>query len=188
VKTKRLADRVSRSAELAVRARIHLDYFSFFNSQENIGAFQDAVGEYWDFFRFTRLSHEWAFYIRINNLFTSRKDTDNLPDLLREVKQNCLITQAQWAYACSLLKKVNPIRKAVKELRDKAIAHQDDTLSQPEVYAQANLNLPKLIELSDTSLEIANRLCSACVLSIQQFLPNQIEHLRAMLEALRAAA
>ena len=82
------------------------------------------------------MSHEWAFYIRINNLFTSRKDTDNLPDLLREVKQNCLITQEQWDYACSLLEKVNPIRKSVKGLRDKAIAHQDDTLSQPEVYTQ----------------------------------------------------
>ena len=185
VKTKSLKIRVCRAAELAVRARIHLDYFVFLKDQKNIDAFENVLGEYWDFFRFSRLSHEFSFYIRINNLLTSKKDTDNLPELRKELRDKGLITPSESDHICSMLTKINPVRKSVKKICDKAVAHQDDTLSQPEVYRQANLNLPKLIELSDKSLEIANRLCTACALPTQKFLPNQIEHLRTMLEALR---
>jgi hypothetical protein len=66
VKTKELNVRILRAAELAVRARVHLDYFVFLESQENLDEFEDAIGLYWDFFRFDRLAQEWAFYIRIS--------------------------------------------------------------------------------------------------------------------------
>jgi len=186
-KAKKLDERISRAAELAVRARIHLDYFVFLKRQENLNEFEDVLGIYWDFFRFDRLAHEWAFYVRINNLLTSRTDTDNLPELLKELKRDEAISRELSNKAHALLDRINPTRKAIKCIRDKAVAHQDETISQPQVYAQANLNLPKLIELSDASLDVANCLCTARSLPKKQFVTGHIDRLRAMLEALRAS-
>ena len=190
-KTKSLNDRISRSAELAIRARIHLGYFIFLKSQENLDEFGDVIGDYWDFFRFGRLAHEWAFYVRITNLLTRKNDTDNLPELLDELEQDKVISPELLANARSRLEHINPIRKAIKKIRDKAVAHQDDTRSQRQVYAEANaespVSLPELTKLSDVTLEVANYLCTARDLPTQNFLTGQIEQLRMMLEALRAS-
>jgi hypothetical protein len=187
VKTKGLNDRVSRAAELAVRARIHLDYFVFLKSQENLDEFRDVIGLYPDFFRFDRLAQEWAFYARISNLLTSKRDTDNLPNLLDEVDQGHATKPEPLVRARAILMRIDPVTKAVKKIRNKVVAHQDDTLSQPQVYAAAQLNLPALTELSDASLEVANCLCTVRGLPTQHFVTGQIDRLRAMLEALRAS-
>jgi hypothetical protein len=173
--------------ELAVRSRIHLDYFVFIKRQETLSEFEDILGIYWDFFRFDRLAHEWAFYVRITNLLTSRSDTDNLPELLKELERDGAISRELSNRAHSILEGINPTRKAIKKIRDKAVAHQDDTFSQPQMYEQAHLNLPALIELSNASLDVANCLCTARGLPKKQFVIGHIDRLRAMLEALRAS-
>jgi hypothetical protein len=180
-------ERISRAAKLVVKSRIHLDYFVFFNSPTELAEFEDVLGIYWDFFRFSRLSHEWAFYLRITNLLTSKTDTDNLPELLKELERDQAISQELSAKAHATLSRIDPTRKAIKHIRNKAVAHQDDTLSQPEVYSQAHLNPPALIEISDASLDVANCLCIARGLPKEQFVTGHIDRLRAMLEALRAS-
>jgi hypothetical protein len=187
VKAKELNVRISRAAELAVRARVHLDYFIFLKSQENLDDFDDVLGLYWDFFAFDRLAQEWAFYLRISNLLTSKRDTDNLPDLLHEVEQGQATKREPLIDARTILRRIDPVRNAVRKIRNKAVAHQDDTLSPLHVYAAAQLNLPALTELSDAALEVANCLCTARDLPTQQFVTGRIDRLRAMLEALRAS-
>jgi hypothetical protein len=184
MKKKELNVRIFRSAQSAVRARIHLDCFIFLTSQENLNKFEDVLDPYWDFFRFDRLAHEWAFYIRISNLLKLRGDTDNLPGLLNEMDQDQAIRLELLAHARSVLTDIDPVMKAVGKIRNKVVAHQDDTLSQPQVYAKAQLTLPGLTKLSDASLEVANCLCVARDLPTQQFLTGPIDRLRTMLEAL----
>ena len=186
MKTVDLNARLCRAAELAVRARIHLDCFIFLKSQENLDKFEDVLNIYWDFFRFDRLAHEWVFYVRISNLSTRKPTTDNLPESLCEMTKGGLLDQIKSDQCHGLLTEVNPIRKAIKHVRDKAVAHQDDALSQPQVNAKAKLSLPKLIKLSDVSLEIANCLCTARDLPSRQFFASHTNRLTAMLEALRA--
>jgi hypothetical protein len=107
--------------------------------------------------------------------------------LLDEVSQGQVTKREPLDHARSILKRIDPVRIAIKKIRNKVVAHQDDRLSQPQVYAAAKLNLPALTEISNASLEIANFLCTACDLPTQQFLTGHIDRLRAMLEALRAS-
>ena len=186
-KAKTLDARVERASELALRARIHLDYFVFLKSQNNLDEFDDVIGSHWDFFRFSRLAHEWAFYLRISNLLTSRTDTDNLPGLLGEMERDQAISPELSTKAHSILECIDPTRKAIKNIRDKAVAHQDEALSQPQIYAQSLLNLPALVKISDASLEVANCLRVARNLSEKQFLTGHIDLLKVMLETLRAS-
>jgi hypothetical protein len=143
------------------------------------------------------VAHEWAFYIRISNLLIPSDDTDNLPDLLNELERDQKIDPELLAKARSVLSKADPIGEAVRTIRNKVVAHQDDTLSQPEVYAKANaeakkvnveaqLGLPSLTKLSDTVLDVVNCLCTARNLSPRQFYTAPLEQLVTMLKALRA--
>lgn len=174
-----------------MRARIHLDIFTFLMNQENLDQFEEILLPYWDFFRFDRVAHEWAFYIRITNLLVCKDDTDNLPELLKELEQDPTLNLALLAEARSILKRISPTKEAIRKVRNKAVAHQDDTLSQPQAYVEANaiapLSLPTLTDLSDASLEIVNRLCTALNLPSRQFYKDHVEQLVTMLKALRAS-
>jgi hypothetical protein len=91
------------------------------------------------------------------------------------------------AKAHSILECINPTRKAIKNIRDKAVAHQDGALSQPQVYAQSRLNLPSLVKISDASLEVAICLRIARNMRKKQFVTGHIDLLRAMLKTLRVS-
>jgi len=160
LKQKPLADRLARAADLAVRARVHLDLFVFTKLSDHVSKHEEALDRYDDYFRFSRTANEWAFYVRINNLFTRKTDTDNLPLLLEELEGLSLITPVIAGEVRAHLDRLNPIRKSVKHIRDKAIAHQDDSLAQSEIYREAQISLNLLTLLSDGSLEIANTLAA----------------------------
>jgi hypothetical protein len=127
---------------------------------DNVARHEEALDEYADYFRFSRTANEWAFFVRINNLFTRKADTDNLPLLLEELERQSLIDPAVAEETRTHLGRLNPIRKSVKLIRDKAIAHQDDSLAQNEIYREAQISLSLLTQLSDGSLEIANTLAA----------------------------
>lgn len=184
-KTKSLDNRLSRALELVVRARVPLDLFSFLAMQSNLDAYEDVLIPYWDYFRFDRTAQETAFHVRINNLFTRRPDTDNLPELFKELADKGALSLQGVNSIQAALDGVDIIRKGVKHVRDKAIAHQDDTLTSREVYAEAQLTLPRLVDLSNAAFEIANALCTARGLPTRSFLPDPTERLVALLEALR---
>jgi hypothetical protein len=70
--------------------------------------------------------------------------------LLDEVSQGQVTKREPLDHARSILKRIDPVRIAIKKIRNKVVAHQDDRLSQPQVYAAAKLNLPALTEISVT--------------------------------------
>jgi hypothetical protein len=186
MKRKSLDERLLRAADLAVRARVPLDLFDFLTRQSNIDAYEDVLIPHWDFFRFDRTAQEASFFLRINNLFTRRSDTDNLPRLLDELIALGAVDDNQAVQLQAMLQRVDSARKGVWSVRNKAIAHQDDTLSSPEVYAAAQLTLDHLKDLSDTALTVANALCSARGIGTRVFFTHPVESLKKLLQGLRS--
>lgn len=159
-KVKSLDSRLSRAVDLSLRARIHLDLFIATKLDVNASRHKKALLEYNDYFRFSRIANEWTFFVRINNLFTRKQDTNNLPMLLEELEYNSQIEPEIAKDIRQRLDLLNRTRKSVKHIRDKAIAHQDDDLTQGDVYKEAQISLDLMTELSDASLEIANTLAA----------------------------
>jgi hypothetical protein len=183
--------RVSRLAELAVRARIHLDIFTFLMSAEKLHEFEDVLAPAWEFFRFDRVVHEWAFYVRIINLLVEKKDTENLPRMLKVAERYAGLNQAIEC-ARAGLSSIEGTRDAVKMIRDNAVAHQNRLLSQPQIYKKASeyspVSLPALQQLSDVSLDAANILCTAWGLPPKKFEEEPCKQLVSMLNTLRTAS
>lgn len=161
MKRKPLPDRLARAADLAVRARVHLDLFVFTQLADSASKHEEVLDKYADYFRFSRIANEWAFYVRINNLLTRNANTNNFPLLLEELEQVSLIDPAIAQEVRAHLERLNPIRKSVRLIRNKAVAHQDDSLAQREIYQEAQVSLNLLTQLSDDSLEIANTLAAS---------------------------
>ena len=78
--------------------------------------------------------------------------------------------------------------KVARVIRNKAVSHQDDTHTKPEIYKQARPTLPMFIKLSDQSLAIAAALCSARGLQPQDVFTCPTAQLEAMLTELQRSA
>jgi hypothetical protein len=150
--------------------------------------FEDALIDRWNLFEFIRTANEHEFLARIVNLFARRKDTDNFPELVDEAEHMGAIGAATCATIKAQIDAADSGYKVAKSIRHKAVSHQDDTYTKPEVYKQAKPTLPMFIELSDQSLAIAGTLCSARGLQSQAVFETPTVQLEKMLtELLRSA-
>lgn len=149
--------------------------------QEGRDEFGDAIASHRDVYRFTRLAHEWAFYVRIVTLLSYKPRTLNLPRLIRDLRESRGADNAAIARGQSVLDGVEDIRKRVKRVRDNAVAHQSSSLSQPGAYADASLKLSELVELSDASLTAAKQMCTLVGARTAAFLDAMPDLLREML-------
>jgi hypothetical protein len=85
-------ERLEQAAKLVLRSRIFFDIWSYFESKDTRPAIIDTMNYFSDYFRFDPHAHFVAFIVHIAALFEKRRDSINLPDLARELKQSNLIS------------------------------------------------------------------------------------------------
>lgn len=184
-KAKPLDDRIHRASVLAARARVNLDLFAFLTWQTNLDRFENVLIERWNFFEFVRTSNEHEYIARVVNLFTSRSDTDNFPELVNVAERKGAIDVVTCSTIRAQIDAAGGSYHVAKTIRHKVVSHQDHALTKPEIYRQVEPTLPLFIELSDQSLAVASALCSARGLQPQAVFTAPTAQLEEMLTTLQ---
>jgi hypothetical protein len=124
-----LDERVRIAGQLAVRSRIFFDIWWFYKGAGTRGKIIYMMNEYFEFFRFDAYAHFVAFVIHIAALFEDRRDTVNLPALIREAKDTITSWAARMVLAEYLLTHARPLVQNVTILRSNLFAHRSTSLS-----------------------------------------------------------
>jgi AbiU2 len=180
-------ERLEEAAQLVLRSRIFFDIWSYFESKDTRPAIIDTMNYFSDYFRFDPHAHFVAFIVHIAALFEKRRDTINLPDLARELKQSNLISAQAAADIDVLLSHANQFAPKVCILRSNLFAHRSASLSYDGAFKKAAVTPRQMRLLTELALKIVNQLLLARGLGNHSFYPSPREDAEAMLKALKKA-
>lgn len=166
-------ERLEIAGLLVTRARIFYDIWWFYERSDIPERVFDTMNDYSEFVRFDNHAHFVAFIIHIDNLFSPRRDTVNLPKLVSELAT--LAPANAVANANVLLAQVQIIAPKVSILRNNLFAHRSATLSYTEAFQKASISHNELRDLTEIALQIVNCLLVARGCNEQTFhvLPRQ---------------
>jgi HEPN superfamily AbiU2-like protein len=153
-------ERLEEAGKLVIRSRIFFDVWSYFEDRATRRAIIDTMDRFSEYFRFDSHAHFVAFIIHIAALFETRKqrDTINLPDLVKELKQSNQISAQTAAEVEALLSQAAPWVPKVIILRSNLFAHRNAFLSYDEPFKKAAVTPGQMRELTEIALTIVNHL------------------------------
>jgi AbiU2 len=180
-------ERLERAAQLILRSRTFLDIWFYFESKDTRPAIIDTMNCFSEFFRFDIHAHFVAFIVHIAALFEKRRDSINLPNLARELKQSNLMSAQAAADIDALLSQADQLAPKVRILRSNLFAHRSAALSYDEVFKKAAITPGEMRDLTEIALKIVNHLLLARGLRDHFFNELPRQDAEAILKTLREA-
>jgi hypothetical protein len=170
-----LKDRLDRVAQHVIRAKLFLELWFYFESEDTRPQIIETMRDYNEFFRFAPHAYLVAYIIYIAGAFDTRRGTISLAHLVPEMKAAGHLREQEEAKVDALMAEAEPIANKVRTLRHRAFAHKDAHISYNDVFELAAVKPVQLRELAEVALKIANRLLLAHGLQDQYFteLPRQ---------------
>lgn len=153
-----ISDRVLRLEQLSLRARVSLDLWIALHLDTAREPFTNALDTYEDFWRFARSDHEDMFIIRITNLFTQDKRTENFKSLIAAAKNSGEIAKDVLVECNAKIAELKDLPQRVALIRNMSSAHQHRSMKRNELFSQAKISLNLMTHYSDTALELSSML------------------------------
>lgn len=179
-------ERIERAAQLVLRTRCFFDIWIYYEGKETRPAIIDTMQNFSEFFRFDTHANFVAFIVHIYALFETRKDTINLPRLVKEMKANKLLPTKEAAEVDSLVRGAMPLTSKVTILRNNLFGHRTAKMTYADVFKSAKVTANQLRELTDIALKVVNRMLRARGRQSKIFNPLITIQTEAMFKALRA--
>jgi hypothetical protein len=181
-----LKERLDRIGWHIVRARHLLDLWLYFEEQGSRDQIIETMEEYDAFFRLTPHAYVVAYVIYMAGVFDKSQDTISLLHLVPEMKTAGQLKEQDAAAVDALMDEAKPVADKVRILRHKAFAHRSAHISYDDVFEMAGVKAAELRGLTNSALEIANRLLRAHGRSVQHFTGFPREAAEEMMKALSA--
>jgi hypothetical protein len=162
-------DRVFRAVQLVLRARIFFDIWFYFENKETRSAILNTMQEYSEFFRFMPNAHQVAFIVTIATLFDKSRNTISLHHLQREMTRSKQLSPQTQAEINELFDKLRPLESKIIILRHKAFAHRSAHTSYDDVFREAKVTAKQMRDLTELTLQIANKLAESLGVGIGYF-------------------
>ena len=153
-----ISERVLRLEQLSLRARVSLDLWIALNLDTARDPFPNAFSTYEDFWRFARSDHEDIFFIRITNLFTQDKRTENFKSLITDAKKSGEISKDVLVACTAKIADLHDLPQRVALIRNMSSAHQHRSIKRNEIFSKAKISLNLMTLYSDTALEVSSML------------------------------
>jgi hypothetical protein len=180
-----LDPQIEAATRMALKTRQFYDLFLRTTSEEGHLLHRPVLSEYNEVIRFIRAACRDAALLELHSLFADRRDTVNLPRLVREVEQ---ALQGRLAHARLLSAGIPENITKVKILRDNAIAHRTKQIEFDDVFREANITRSEVSDTIDVAVKIVNELRLARDLEPAWASPLPLETFDRMLTALRSGA
>ena len=133
-----------------------------FKSKDTRPVFVDVMNTYLEFFQPAIHAHFVALVVALYRLYERRKDTINIPFLLRVLRREQHLPEAALnEFETFVEKEVKPTWKKVGILRHNVIAHQSAADPTGEFWHKAGLSPNELRDLLDSTEGLLNKLAYA---------------------------
>jgi hypothetical protein len=180
-------ERIERAGQLVVRTRCFYDIWIYYEGEETRPAIIDTMQCFSEFFRFDSHANFVAFIVHVYALFEKRKDTINLPRLVKEMKDDKLLPAKYASEVDSLINGAASLTSKVTIIRNNLFGHRTAKMSYEDVFETAKVTANQLRELTDIALKIVNRMLGARGYQTKLFNPLVTSQTKAMFQALAQA-
>jgi hypothetical protein len=180
-----LDEQLTTAGQLVVRARIFYDLWRFYEGAETRPAMIDTMREYNEYFRLDPHAHFVAFIVHIAALFDAkRNDVISLPRLVKLCNRSGKFPPKVIEEVKDLLSQIQECTSSVAVLRHNLFAHRSAFTSFKKAFTDAAVTPNQLAQLTETGLQIINRLLLASGQQEQHFTGQPLADAKAMMQAL----
>lgn len=135
-------------------SRLNYEIWRIYQEKEN-----RAILEIYSLFFKTSLhAHFVAMIVSLYRLYETRKDTVNLPQLIKLLKIKGSIPNPEFKRIESEIKKIKPLWIKVSVLRNYMFAHRSNALDYDKIFKKAKVKPCQLKQLIDESKRILNEI------------------------------
>jgi hypothetical protein len=132
-----------------------------FRSKDTRPKYVKTLNRYSLFFSTTIHAHFMAALVALYRLYETRKDTYNIPQLLRLTEADSKFLPEQIEEFKMLYARAKPLWAKVNILRNNAFGHRSTSLTVEEAFAEADMAPNEFTELIDVTKELLNAVSHA---------------------------
>jgi hypothetical protein len=140
-----------------------------FKSKDTRPKYVKALNRYSLYFSTAIHAHFVAILIALYRLYEIRKDTYNIPQLLRRAKTDSKFTPDEIAEFETLYARAKPLWEKVYILRNNAFGHRSTSLTVEEAFAEADVTPNEFSELIEVTKKLMNTISHAYDKSFHAF-------------------
>jgi AbiU2 len=138
-------------------SKLNYEIWWVYKEKESRKRYTDTLNTYPAFFKISLHAHFVAMVISLYRLYETRKDTINLPQLMKLIKDAGLISQHELKSIETDINKIKPLWEKVSVLRNNLFGHRSKSLEFSDVWKQAQVTSNQFKQLIDESKVILNK-------------------------------
>lgn len=150
-------------------AGLNYDIWWVYNSKDTRPRYLKTMNRYRLFFHTSIHAHFVATLVALYRLYEIRKDTYNIPSLLRTLKKERALDDQILSRLDQIYQRAKPLWVKVNILRNKAFGHRSLAHTVEEVFKEARVTPNELRQLVEITKKLLNELSHAWDKSVHAF-------------------
>ena len=155
-----LTENVKELQNALTVAGLNYEIWWVYKEKESRKRFVDTLNTYPLFFQTSLHAHFVAMIVSIYRLYETRKDTINMPQLIKKLKNQNTISNQDIKRIKSDIEQIKPLWVKVSVLRNKMFGHRSNALDHDGIWEEANVTPNQFKKLIDESKRILNEITS----------------------------
>ena len=155
-----IQENVSELQHAIIVAGLNYEIWWTYKEKECRKRYVAILNTYPLFFQTSLHAHFVAMIVALYRLYETRKDTVNLPQLIKLLKNQGSISNPELKRIESEIKKINPLWIKVSVLRNKMFGHRSNALNYDGIWKEAKVTPNQFKQLIDESKRILNEITS----------------------------
>ena len=137
-------------------AGLNYEVWWVYKEKESRKCFVDTLNAYGIFFQTSLHAHFVAMIVSLYRIYETRKDTINLPQLFKLLKDESSMPSHEIERIESEIEKIKPLWIKVSILRNNMFGHRSNVFDHAGIWKKANITASQLKELIDETKRILN--------------------------------
>lgn len=158
--TDEIAKNVKELQNALTVAGLNYEIWWVYKEKESRKRFVDTLNDYPLFFQTSLHAHFVAMIVSIYRIYETRKDTINMPQLVKQLRKSNTIPTEDLKKIDSDIEKLKPLWIKVSVIRNKMFGHRSNNMDHDGIWEEANVTPNQFKQLIDDSKNILNNLTS----------------------------
>jgi hypothetical protein len=141
-----------------VVAELNYDIWWIYKEKDNRTRYINVMNKYPLYFQTSLHAHFVAMIMPLYRLYETRKDTMNVPQLIRLFKKHSVLTNDKIKKIETDINSIRPLWRKVHTLRNNMFGHRSNTLSDDDIWTTANVTPNQFKKLIDDSKALVNNI------------------------------
>jgi len=141
-----------------VVAELNYEIWWVYKEKDNRAKYLKVLNNYPLYFQTSLHAHFVAMIISLYRLYETRKDTMNLPQLIRLFKKHSVLANDEIRNIQSNINSIRPLWRKVHILRNNMFGHRSNKLTDDAIWKKADVTPNQFKQIIDDSKALLNRI------------------------------